>query len=118
MRNRVSKHFFRDEFKCFCCNFATVDVELIEVLEDVRERFRNPVIINSGSRCESHNKSVGGSSNSKHTQGIAADIVVKDVEADMVQRYLINKYPDKYGIGVYLEFTHIDIRSDKARWAS
>ena len=32
----------------------------------------------------------------------------------MTQYY--DKYPDKYGIGMYSSFTHIDTRRTKARW--
>lgn len=93
-----------------------MDYELLEVLEDVRSYFNSPVNINSGSRCISHNHTVGGSAHSQHLYGKAADIVVKDIEADVVAEYLEQKYSDKYGIGRYNGRTHIDVRSSKARW--
>jgi uncharacterized protein YcbK (DUF882 family) len=114
----ISKNFSRNEFKCSCCNFATVDVELIKVLEIVRAHFEAPIKITSGSRCNEHNAEVGGSQGSKHKLGIAADIVVDGVNPYAVYRFLDNHMPDKYGIGLYVEkgFTHIDIRKSKARW--
>ncbi len=109
-------HFLRSEFKCFCCDFDVVDAELLQVLTDVREHFNKPVIINSACRCEAHNKIVGGSSKSQHLLGKASDIVVKGVHSWEVGNYLRVKYPNKYGIGEYDTFTHIDVRKDKARW--
>ena len=114
----LSKYFKREEFACKCgnCDFASVDVELLGVLEDVREFFSNPVTINSACRCISHNHKVGGSPKSMHTNGMACDIIVKDIEPRVVQQYLDAKYPDSYGIGNSDKFTHIDVRSVKARW--
>ncbi len=114
----LSKHFSRKEFKCKCgkCDYDTIDAELLVILDDVREHFGKPVIINSGNRCPTHNKNVGGASNSTHLKGIASDIVVKGVSPSDVYDYLVTKYPTKYGIGKYNTFTHIDVRGYKARW--
>lgn len=110
-------NFRREEFTCECgCGFDTIDYELLEVLEDVRQHFGNPIIINSGCRCVSRNHAVGGSPHSQHVIGRAADIVVKGIEADSVADYLENKYQNKFGIGRYNGRTHIDTRSGKARW--
>ena len=115
---KLSTHFDRDEFKCKCskCNFDTVDYELIVVLETMRNHFEQPITINSGCRCARHNANVGGSPISKHLYGLAADIVVKNILAEDVQEYLKTTYPEKYGIGCYNGFTHLDIRQNKARW--
>ena len=112
------KYFGRDELECQCgCGFTTVDYELALVLDDVREYFGKPTTINSGCRCEKHNKAEGGSSNSQHLYGKAADIVVRGVEAGEVYAYLVGKYPGRYGIGKYNGRTHIDVRSGgPARW--
>lgn len=114
---KLSKNFSRREFACKCkCGFATVDIELIQVLERVRERFGNPVKITSSCRCVKHNKDVGGKPSSKHLRGIAADIIVKGVEPAQVYKFLDDHYSDRYGIGRYNTFTHIDVRSKRARW--
>jgi len=112
-----SEYFTREEFACKCgCGYATVDVDLLVVLEDVRTYFDSPVTINSACRCVSHNHSVGGSTKSKHLQGLASDIVVRDVNPERVYDYLYNKYPNSKGLGSYDTFTHIDVRSYKSRW--
>lgn len=111
------RYFTRKEFACQCgCGFDTVDFELAKVLDDVREHFKRPVIINSGCRCAIHNKNEGGSPKSQHLLGTAADIVVKGIYADDVADYLEERYSDTYGIGRYNGRTHIDIRSKPARW--
>jgi uncharacterized protein YcbK (DUF882 family) len=113
----LSANFSRSEFACKCgCGFQTVDVELLEVITSVREKFRKPVTINSACRCDEHNKKIGGSYGSKHKQGIAADIVVKGVNPDTVYAYLDDMYPTSFGMGKYESFTHIDVRRTKARW--
>lgn len=114
---KVSKYFKRSEFACKCgCGFDAVDIELLGVLDNVREYFGLPLTISGPNRCENHNKAEGGSPNSQHIKGKAADIQVKGIEANQVADYLEKKYPDKYGIGRYTEWTHIDIRPNKARW--
>lgn len=114
----LSKHFKRSEFKCRCgkCRSIAVDYELVIVLEDIRRHFNSPIRITSAYRCDEHNREVGGAFNSMHLTGKACDIVVKNVEPSVVQRYLINTYKDSYGIGCYDKFTHIDVRDNKARW--
>jgi len=119
---KVSDNFSRSEFACKClCGFASVDVELLKVLEDVRAHFKekNPdayVKVNSGNRCAKHNNQIGGAPGSYHVKGMAADIVVNGIPATDVYHYLAFKYPDKYGIGRYKRWTHIDVREGPARW--
>lgn len=113
----LSKNFSRSEFACRCgCGFDTVDAELIEVLQSVRDYFDAPVTPESGCRCERHNIAVGGSQNSLHKIGRAADIKVAGVEPAEVQDYL-ETIMSAGGIGRYKTFTHVDTRSNgPARW--
>ena len=113
----ISKHFKRVEFTCRCgCGFDTVDAELITVLEDLREWSGNYILVTSGCRCIAHNESVGGSELSQHVQARAADVMVCGKTSKEVHDYLCERYPDKYGIGSYETFTHIDTRTERARW--
>lgn len=124
MSNLWKQGFSRKEFACKCgCGYQTVDAELLEVLVDLRNFFGRRVFINSANRCEEHNKAEGGApkkdgqrySGSKHMWGIAADIRVDGHTPDSVAEYLLSKYPNKYGIGRYNSFTHIDVQPGGAR---
>lgn len=116
--------FKRDEFRCKCgglyCHGFPVepDPELIRILEKIRAYFGKPVRINSGVRCAAHNSSpaVGGATQSQHLKGTAADITVDGVEPSRVAMYAETLLPKTGGIGRYKAFTHIDVRSVKARW--
>ena len=46
------------------------------VLQPVRDHYGKPVVINSGYRCPSLNKAVGGASTSQHLKGEAADFEI------------------------------------------
>jgi len=128
---QLSKNFKRKEFECGCnCGFDTVDYELLCLLEEIREEFnflyRKVFIeITSACRCEKHNKKIGGSQNSQHLRGRASDFKVwryfnknkiRQVPPKEVYDFINNKYPDKYGLGKYETFTHLDTRNKKARW--
>ena len=74
------KWFKEKEFACKCCGqlppLARENVKALvsEVLDPVREKLGMPIVVNSGYRCEKHNKEVGGVKNSQHLKGEAADI--------------------------------------------
>lgn len=78
------KYFKLEEFRCRCgCEMDSTGspqvraniVALVEnVLDPVRERLAKPIIVNSGYRCQVHNKTVGGASSSQHMRGEAADV--------------------------------------------
>jgi len=134
MTAQLSKHFYRDEFECKCgCQFDTVDAELINGPLSFLRTDNVRVTILSGCRCLEHNEAiqfganpdyVPYSSKSIHMTGKAADIRVERrggrvwtlVPPDEVATALELRYPDKYGIGRYKTFTHIDVRSERARW--
>ena len=115
-------YFVREEFRCQCggeyCNGfpAEPSIKLAGILDQIREHFEEPVIVTSGVRCEQHNAEVGGVSNSQHLYGTAADIVVMNVDPSEVADYAETLLPDSGGIGRYDDFTHIDVRPDRARW--
>jgi uncharacterized protein YcbK (DUF882 family) len=109
--------FERSEFSCQCgCGFNTVDYELMNVLNKMRLYYDCPIIITSGSRCDLHNKNVGGVNGSYHTKGKAVDFKVKGVSPLKVFEYLKETYPNKYGKGLYSSWCHIDVREDSITW--
>lgn len=122
---QLSKNFKSTEFDCNgkgCCMVTPIDKNLVKVLQSVRDHFGVSVNLNCGYRCEKHNAEVSGAStNSKHMQGIAADIVVKGVHPMRVARY-IETLPGFAGrIGVYTwndkgdGFVHVDVRGTNSR---
>lgn len=117
---KLSKHFSLDEFKCKCgsCETPTINPLLISELELIRSIVNEPIYINSGYRCKEHNKRVGGTNNSQHTLGNAADIRCKGINAIELGDIIQCMYPTQYGIGIYVEdnFVHFDVRDQKARW--
>ena len=111
----LSAHFSRKEFECSCgCGFDTVDSVLLEALESIRNHFERPVRITSACRCHEHNKKVGGSTNSQHKKGRAADIQITAVSPSSVANYAEDL---GMSVGRYETFTHIDSRSGPpAKW--
>jgi uncharacterized protein YcbK (DUF882 family) len=114
----LSEHFSRFEFGCRCgCEFNSVDAELLHVLEkDVRGYYNKVVAVTSGCRCFAWNDYVDGTEDSLHLVSKAADIAVENTLTLAVYHYLDNKFPDKYGIGLYDNWVHIDVRPQRARW--
>ena len=51
------------------------------VLDNLRDSWGRPIIVTSGYRCKELNAAVGGTHNSQHLKGQAADIVSDDFEA-------------------------------------
>jgi len=114
---QITQHFNSKEFACKDATKITfIGVELIGVLEIIRDHFNKPVIINSGYRTVAYNKKVGGVANSRHCMGIASDIHIDGITPKEIYTFLDNKYPNCYGIGLYNTFVHIDTRNKKARW--
>ena len=95
-------------------------LELMMQLQVLRDHYGVPISINSGYRSPKHNKAVGGSKNSQHLLGKAADIVVEGVSpddvADTIERLVKEGKMRIGGLGRYKNFTHVDIRENKARW--
>ena len=116
-----SRYFKRIEFACKCgCGDAQINLALLPVLDDVREHFGAPVVVNSGKRCKKHNQKVGGAKNSVHMTGKAADVRFQSnskTPVSALHQILLEKYPDKYGIASADSFTHIDVRPKKSRWS-
>ena len=117
MREKLSPHFFRDEFACRCgCGFDTVDTKLVQGLQHLRDIMKAPVSINSGCRCPEHNAAVGGVPNSQHLLGKAADIVMRGYTPEEVAEFadLLVEFGNS-GIIIYDNFTHVDVRDGKFR---
>lgn len=72
---KYKSDFFKlSEFVCPCCHRVHISRALIVTLDIFRRAWAAPVLVNSGYRCPKHNAEVGGSPNSRHMIGCAADI--------------------------------------------
>ena len=70
-----TEHFKVREFTCKCgCGKDNIDQRVIDMAETIRLALGVPVRVNSGCRCETKNKAVGGVKSSKHLKGLAADL--------------------------------------------
>ena len=115
MSDRLTENFTRSEFACKCgCGFDDIDIRLVDMLQKVRDFFDAPITINSGCRCEEHNKSEGGSPRSQHLYGKAADFRVRNVPPSVVHEFCETLNPG--GLGYYATFVHMDVREGRARW--
>jgi hypothetical protein len=66
--------------------------QLVEyILDPLRERYKKPIYVNSGYRCDALNKAVGGSKNSSHLYGLAADITAGSPEENKILFELIQE---------------------------
>ena len=69
-----NEYFELGEFDCPCCGQRVIDKQLVEMLNNARHLYGNPIVINSGFRCADHNIKVGGVPTSSHRRGLAVDI--------------------------------------------
>lgn len=111
---KLSNNFTVKEFACQDgSDEVKIDLDLVNVLQAIRDSLNAPITITSGYRTPSHNAAVGGVSNSYHTKGRAADIVVagkttlevakcaESVGAHGILRYITNN------------FVHVDTRDNR-----
>ena len=116
---KISENFNSTEFDCHgngCCRETVIDLEMVDILQEIRNHFGKAVTVNSGYRCKTHNTAVGGARKSKHLSGMAADIVVSGVEPIEVAKYA--ESIGVKGIGLYSWGCHIDSRDTKGFWYS
>jgi hypothetical protein len=96
------KNFKKSEYKCKCggkyCNGypSGIAMKLVMMDQYVRNYFGVAVTLTSGVRCSTHNKNVGGVSDSRHKKGLASDKIVSGKSASEVSKVIkalpINHY--------------------------
>lgn len=113
----LTKNFKVREFSCRDgSDVIFINMDLVELLQKIRDHFGKPVTINSAYRTVTYNRKVGGATYSQHLYGTAADIAVKGVKPSEVAAYAETLLPKSGGVGRYASFTHVDVRAAKSRW--
>lgn len=116
---RLSPHFKVKEFHSVKdpSDVVKVDEKLLQLLENIRNFTGKPVHINSGYRSPEYNKTIKNASpNSQHRFGKAADIVISGVSPAKVAEIAECYLGTSGGIGIYKNFTHVDVRNGHSRW--
>ena len=108
-------YFKKEEFDCKCgCGTNNMNPEVMVMLFNARTYANMPFKINSGARCETHNKKEGGSATSSHLKGVAIDIGIKNsFERHQIFINLRNAGFKRFGIGK--NFIHVDFDLDKVQ---
>jgi uncharacterized protein YcbK (DUF882 family) len=88
-------------------DIVIVHPALLIGLQALRDVLNKPIKINSGYRSPEHNKAIGGASNSLHTLGLAADVVVDGVTPIHIAS--IARDLGFGGVKAYPTFTHVDV---------
>lgn len=109
------RYFTRDEFKCKCggkhCDGfpAEPSKKLVTVADRVRGHFGKPMSVNSGVRCEIHNKAVGGVSGSRHKLGKAMDFRINGYNADEILAFVKAQPEIRYAYAINSRSVHMDV---------
>ena len=107
-RKKLTPNFYEDEFACKCgCGLNGINMELVKLLQKLREDFNSPMAVTSGLRCPEGNTQAQGSKNSSHLWGEAADIGITDGK----MRYKFVEKAQKHfkRIGIAKTFVHVDV---------
>ena len=113
----LSDNFVLGEFACNDGSDAIlIHPTLVALLQTIRTHFGKPVHILSAYRTAEYNALVGGSKNSTHKKGMAADIVVKGVSLKRIAEFADDL--DVGGVGIYPDsgFIHLDVWRSMRRW--
>ena len=113
----VSQLAARDGFDNTPPPQARANLQLLcGVLEQVRALFDAPIIISSGYRSEKVNQLIGGSPNSQHVQGLAADFTVIEVSPrDTVRRISNSTIAFDQLILEFDRWVHLSVTCDTPR---
>ena len=110
------RYFKESEFTMGKDNvFGKMDTEFLEVLDNLRECVGQPLQITSSFRSPDYNKSIGGSKNSKHMEGIAVDLACDNGVLRM--NIVENALAFGLTVGVAKTFIHVDNRTNQIVFA-
>ena len=111
---QLNRNFWLKEFECPCCHLVMLHPSLLKLAIRLRNQIKEPLIINSGYRCQVENKKVGGVPHSYHRIGMAIDVYSRNVKISDLASYAMAIGFN--GVGIYGTFIHLDIRPHKYYW--
>lgn len=121
---QLSPHFNAKEFRCKCGkeHETLLSEELVDKLEKLYDVLNcSKIIVTSGYRCETHDKSVGGSGTGQHTKGTAADICCYGQDGQPINSKVVCCKAQDIGftgianINDKYIYTHVDVRTG-SKW--
>ena len=119
-KEQLSAHFNISEFKCKCggTHNIKIDTDLILMLEKLFSKLNcSKIIVNSGYRCSTHDRNVGGNGYGQHTKGTAADVVCYDKNGKIISTKIVSCVAQDLGYcgiaNINNNYTaiHLDVRS-------
>ena len=125
----LTKNISRSELACNCgCGSDSMDYLTVQVVQHCCDHFAHQLKIDkvvlritSAHRCFEYNRlpevdgGPGSNDNSQHPQARAVDFAIDGVLPEDVYAFLVSRYPDRYGFGLYGSFVHADTKSGRAR---
>ena len=112
---QITKNFKVSELACKDGSDTVLYcVDTVEIAQKLRDKF-GPITVSSAYRTVSHNKAVGGATNSQHVKGRAMDLIPKDGRVSLEE---FAKYAESCGATGIIwyktkKFVHIDTRDVK-----
>ena len=119
-KTQITKHFNVNEFRCKCgkAHNIVLDTSLVDMLEKLFTKLGcSKIIVNSGYRCTSHDKTVGGNGKGQHTLGKAADVVCYDKNGKIIDARIVCcaaqdlNFKGIANISLRYQATHLDVRT-------
>lgn len=103
-RNKLSKNFLRDEFRCKCgCGQAIINKDLVTMMQRARDIIGMPIVPHCVNRCPEHNAKYyefGASKKSTHLRGAGMDWHVRGWSMEKLHTFVKENHgPDKLFYG-------------------
>lgn len=114
---QLTKNFKAREYMCKCgCGIWHVEPLLIEMVQELRDAYGEPLQINSASRCPRHNRSIRGELDSMHLTTERRPCRAVDIHCpNSVMRFKLLRAGLEIGfsgVGIADSYIHLDVREN------
>lgn len=124
---KVSKHFTvgevtQDDKRRTPINGSVIEKNILFLarkLDDIRDKWGQPIGVTSWYRPPDVNREVGGVINSQHLTGMAVDVYAYTGDENEFEEFLDREWSTRhlgYGVASGRGFTHLDLRIGRVRW--